>query len=249
MVVAGHDLYEEYGMVMEDGFVLSPPKVKEYLIDRVGGDGAIDLTGAFDDVFYEDREQEFVFGIINPSDFEAAKTRVSSFLHGQEHDYTLTFDPGYIYHGRFFVDEYYSKMHIGRIKVKVRAQPYKSAGVRVHEVDAQAGAYVELHPGRGSVSPVFESKMPIHVMANGVDVTLPAGSHKAVGLTVRAGKSNVYVNTGGSIRGGSASWGDLSGKTWGSVAGKRWHEIMWLDGKPAENDAYKVKIAYEVREL
>ena len=121
----------------------------------------------------------------------------------------------------------------------------------MHEVDAQAGAHLTLSPGRGRVQPVFESKMPIHVIANGVDATLPAGSHTAVGLSINSDAAEVYVNTGGSVRGGSTTWGDLKemGLTWGQLKGKRWHEVMWLKEQPVANDAYKVKIAYEVKEL
>ena len=49
------------------------------------------------------------------------------------------------------------RMHDRRIKVKVSANPYKSAGLKVHVIDAQAGANLRLLPGRGRVRPVFES--------------------------------------------------------------------------------------------
>ena len=143
------------------------------------------------------------------------------------------------------------RMHDRRIKVKVSANPYKSAGLKVHVIDAQAGANLRLLPGRGRVRPVFESAMPCHVVAGGVDVVLPPGSHTAVGLTVRDGASDVYVNTGGSLRGGTTSWGDLKerGLAWGGLKGKRWNEAMYMAGAPAPNEAYQVKIAYEVLEL
>lgn len=252
IVIDGVDVESRFGLILTDESVFSPPVVKTYLLDLPGGDGSLDATEAFGDVLYNNREDVLVFLVDSPpSEFERVKTDVARFLHGRVCNYTLSADPGYTYRGRFEVDEYYQKACFQKIKIKVTADPYKSADIKVHEVDAQAGAHLTLKPGRGRVQPVFESQMPIHVIANGVDVVLPAGSHTAVGLTIRDGASEVYVNTGGSGEGGSATWGDISAESlsWGSLNGKRWHEVMWIAGEPAPNDAYKVKIAYEVKEL
>lgn len=252
VVVNGVDLESRYGLRLTGDSEFNPPQPKSYLLDLPGGDGSLDVTEAFGDVLYENREDTMVFYVVadpGAGAFERLKTDLFRFLHGRAYDYTLPFDPGYIYHGRFSVDEAYMRMHYRRIKIKVVSNPYKSAGWKTHNVDAQAGAHLVLHPGRGRVRPVFESKMPVHVISNGVDVTLPAGSHTAVGLTIRSGAAEVYVNTGGSIRGGSTRWSDLAGKTWGDLKGKRWYEAMWVEAPPAVNESYQVKIAYEVLEL
>lgn len=252
VVVNGVDLEARYGLRLTGDSEFSPPAPKSYLLDLPGGDGSLDATESFGDVLYENREDTMVFFVDaapGAREFERVKTDLMRFLHGKAYDYVLPHDPGYVYHGRFAVDEAYMRMHYRRVKVKVTADPYKSAGVKTHVVDAQAGAHLTLLPGRGRVSPVFESKMPVHVVADGVDVTLPAGSHTAVGLSIRSGHAGVYVNTGGTNKGGSASWSDLAGMTWAQVKAKRWHEVMWIGGAPAENEAYKVKIAYEVKEL
>lgn len=252
VIVGGVDLEARFGLRLTNDSEFNPPKPKRYLLDLPGGDGSLDVAEAFGDVLYEDREDTMVFSCrADPGAeaFERLKTDLLRFLHGRMYDYGLPFDPGYVYHGRFSVDEAYMRMHYRRVKVVVVANPYKSAGVKVHEVDAQAGAHLSLMPGRGRVSPVFESKMPIHVVADGVDATLPAGSHTAVGLSIRSGDAEVYVNTGGSIKGGTTTWGDLNSTTWGTLKAKRWHEAMWTGGAPAESDAYKVRIAYEVLEL
>lgn len=252
ITVNGVDLEKRFGVLLTDETSLNPPAVKSYLLDLPGGNGSLDVTEAFGDVLYENRKDVLVFLVDSPpSEFERVKTDVARFLHGREYDYTLDVDPGYIYHGRFEVDEYYQKACLQKMKIRVSANPYKSAGLKVHVVDAQAGANLRLLPGRGRVRPVFESAMPCHVVAGGVDVVLPPGSHTAVGLTVRDGSSDVYVNTGGALRGGTTSWGDLKGRglAWGGLKGKRWNEAMYMAGAPAPNEAYQVKIAYEVLEL
>jgi len=251
LVIGGKGTETDFGLHLLRSMELNPPEPKVYTVDIPGGDGVIDLTEAIaGDTVFSNRRQAFEFDAFG--DFEAAKTGLSRFLHGRTYDYTIPGDPEYIYRGRFSVDSYREiRTGRGRIRVEVDAQPYKSAGMRVHVVDAQAGANLVLKPGRGRVQPVFESAMPCHVVAGGVDVVLPPGSHTAVGLTVRDGASDVYVNTGGALRGGTTTWSDLKerGITWGDLKGKRWHEVMYMAGAPAPNEAYQVKIAYEVLEL
>lgn len=252
VIVGGVDLEARFGLRLTNDSEFNPPRPKRYLLDLPGGDGSLDVTEAFGDVLYEDREDVLVFHVAadpGAQAFARLKTEVFRFLHGRALDYVLPFDPGYVYHGRFAVDEAYMRMHHRRIKATVTANPYKSAGVKTHEVDAQAGAHLVLKPGRGRVRPVFESQMPIHVISNGVDAVLPAGSHTAAGLSIRDGESEVYVNTGGAVKGGNTAWGDLKGKKWGDLKGKKWHEAMWLVGPPEPSGPYRVKIAYEVLEL
>lgn len=252
VIVGGVDLSVRFGLRLTDDSEFRAPSVKMNMLDLPGGDGSLDATEVFGDVLYENREDSMVFAAeCDPGAqaFERLKTDISRFLHGRSFDYVLPHDPGYIYHGRFAVDEAYARMHYRRVKLKVTSRPYKSAGVKVHEVDAQAGAHLSLLPGRGRVRPVFESSMPIHVISNGIDVTLPSGSHTAVGLTIRDGASDVYVNTGGSVRGGSTAWADLAAESWGNLKTHRWHQAMWTEAPPAANEAYIVRIAYEVLEL
>lgn len=249
MIVDGHDLFTEFGLVMGDDMSLRPPAVKENLLENPGGDGPIDFTEATGTVLFERREQEFLFGVVNPADFEATKSAVMSFLHGRWHDYELTFDHGYTYSGRFFVDEHYSKIHFGFIRVTVSANPYKSGGLVTHEADAQAGVTVHLQPGRGRVRPVIESQMPCHVICNGVDVVLPAGSHTAIGLYVERGASDMYLNTGGYGNGGNTTWADVDALKNSDIDALAWYQLMWLNGNPSDNPAYHVRVSYEIKEL
>ena len=107
LIVNGVDLSTEYGMILLDGYTLSPPEPKTYTVDIPGGDGVIDLTeGLTGDVAYNNREQEFTFAIIDVDNWERSKTMISNFIHGRLYDYKMTMDPEYTYHGRFTVEEY-----------------------------------------------------------------------------------------------------------------------------------------------
>ena len=83
LIVNGVDLTEKFKMVLSDGYTLTPPSPKTYIIDIPGGHGKLDLTESlFGDVPYDNRKQEFTFYIINVEDFEKAKTEISNMLHG-----------------------------------------------------------------------------------------------------------------------------------------------------------------------
>lgn len=250
VIVSGVSLCDEYDLVLSN-FAATPPEPKFYEIDVPGGDSIIDTTESLSgDVSYSQRKFEFEFFVEDSvSQYEKTKTSIMSFLHGKKLTFSLSWDAGYLYTGRFKVSMVKSYRSAGRITISVKAEPYKTAGSRVVEVDAQAGAYVSLSPGRGRVQPVFQCSMPLHVISNGIDVTLPAGTHTAVGLWVQRGASDVYVNSSGSASIGNTAWSDLAGKRWGDLAGKRWHEIGWMGGSPPANASYSVKISYEIKEL
>ena len=129
LVVNGVDLYDEFGLVMTDKYEMRPPDPKYYLVDIPGGDGSIDATEAIaGDVAYGERTHKFDLLCCYPKDFERTKTAVSNFLHGRRCEWKVSFDPEYFYTGRMHVDEYYSKMHHGVIRIVGTADPYKTKG-------------------------------------------------------------------------------------------------------------------------
>lgn len=251
IMIGGVSLYERFGIVLED-FEEIPPEPKIYQIDNPGGDSTIDLTEVLSgDISYNDRSFEFIFFITrtNYQAFSTTKSLLMSFLHGKEFTFSLSWDAGYTYTGRFKVNEIKTSFTVGRVVLEVTAKPYKSGGFQVVEVSGQTGSVVHLTPGRGRVQPVFESDMPLHVIGNGVDVQLPAGSNTAVGLFIKAGASDVYVNSGASVRGGTLTYADLKTMTYAEMKTYRWYQLYYLNNKPEGNPVYNVRIGYEIKEL
>lgn len=201
LIVNGVDLTIRYQMILLDGYTLSPPEPKTYTVDIPGGDGVIDLTNSLTgDVSFKNRQQEFVFMVVNPDSFERVKTDVSNFLHGKSFDYQMTMDPGYTYHGRFIVDGYSHKLYsypglVGTFSIKIDADPYKLKKHMTYNLNAAGGKMFRLESGRKPVHPVIECKQSSTVRWKDVIIQVPVGTYRLNDVLFTQGYNEIYINS------------------------------------------------------
>lgn len=222
-VVGGVDLQERFGLVMTDESVLGPPPLKRCEVDVPGGDGSIDLSDALSGgPVYGNREHSLVLRmeVDGPREFERVKTEVSNLLHGRRLRYELTCDPGYSYEGRFEVDEYYSRMRSGCIRLKVAADPYKLKERCTCRVNAAGGVTVDLPVGRKRVCPTVEVGRPALVSWQGRSWRLEPGAARIRDLWIEQGASTVTVNTCPEYC--VAYWRDDPGAAWAAAPHETW---------------------------
>ena len=241
LVVNGVDLSVTYQMALLDGYTLEPPEPKTYTVDIPGGNGIIDLTEALaGDVVYENRNQEFEFAILYPDDYEKIKTKISNFLHGRSYDYTMTMDPGYTYHGRFTIESYefesYAGDIVGRIKVKIEANPYKKKASMAYKLNATGGKLYRFESGRRKVHPTIECEQPCFVTWNGEETIVPAGTYRLNDVVFSQGFNELWVNT---KRFFDITWDEIAeggqfASTWDDLDGMRWDEIHMLGQSTAD---------------
>ena len=232
LIVNGVDLSIRFQMVLLDGYTLEPPEPKTYTVDIPGGNGVIDLTEALTgDVAYKNRKQEFTFAVIDVKNFEKVKTEVSNFLHGRAFDYTMTMDPGYTYHGRFYVDSYsheaYANGLLGQFKITVDANPYKLKEHCSYRLNATGGKLYRFESGRRPVHPVLECSQPCFVAFKGVETIIPAGTYRLNDVVFYNGVNEIYLNTSrlwfvvwdevGEGKNYAITWNDASSNTWDSI--------------------------------
>lgn len=234
VIVNGTDLSNVFKMVLVDGFTLSPPTPKTYLVDIPGGNGKLDLTSALiGDTVYDNRAQSFIFKIIDVDDFESVKTNISNFLHGKEFDYELTWDPGYTYHGRFKITSYTKETFnigkIGTIQIDVDAEPYKRKEDQVFKIDAVGGTMIYLNSGRLRVRPLIETTGFLKVIFNNKLINLPQGTWKINDMLLTEGVNELYLNSY-SIH--NLKWKDLKNNsiTWAGFKDKRLFEWYKSNG-------------------
>lgn len=242
LIVNGVDLSIRFQMVLLDGYTLSPPKPKTYTVDIPGGNGVIDLTESLTgDVAYNQREQEFIFAVIDVDNFEKVKTEVSNFLHGKAFDYTMTMDPGYTYHGRFSVEEYshsaYSDGIVGSFKVKVVANPYKLKEQSTYKLNATGGHLFRLWCGRRPVHPTFECTETSYITWNGEEIVVPSGTYRLNDVLFKEGWNEIWINTNRLFY---TTWGEVAEDgnlktTWDEAKELRWDEIGYKLTKTDSN--------------
>ena len=172
MIVNGVDITEKFKMVLLDGYTLTPPSPKTYVVDIPCGNGSLDLTESLlGDTAYENRKDKFEFSVIYPEDYELVKNQIINMLHGRAFDYKLTMDPDYTYHGRFTVESYERKAYanglVGTITISTDSNPFKHKELQIYKIKAIGGCNYSFESGREPVCPVFESEVPIKVIYNG----------------------------------------------------------------------------------
>jgi hypothetical protein len=237
VVVDGVDISDRFSLALLKGTTLSPPEPKTYTIDIPGGNGVIDLTSALTgDVAFNDRTQEFTFIGVNHDSWEATKTKVMNFLHGRSLDYSLSWDPGYTYHGRFSVSSFEEtdlhRHEVGTIVISVTADPYKSKGTQAYKLNATGGKLYRFESGRRKVHPVIECDQVCFftLLPDGDEITVPAGTYRLNDVLFEQGMNECWINTQKFY---DVTWqllgeGDTLQKTWGELADTRWDEVHLL---------------------
>lgn len=200
LIVGGVDLSEKFKMVLADGYTLSPPQPKTYIVDIPGSNGKLDLTEALlGDVAYDNRSQEFIFYVIKAEDFERIKTEITTFLHGKAFDYKITMDPEYTYHGRFTIDSYehgvYDIGKVGCIKVIIDADPFKYKEPKVYRISGVGGNIYNFPCGRKSVMPTIDASGRLRIIYNRKQIILYQGSWCVNDLLFTSGSNEVYFNS------------------------------------------------------
>lgn len=192
MKAAGLDTYEDLGLLMTVEEMV-PPAPKFYTVDIPGGNGSINLTKVLSgDTAYENRAMKFVFTMTDPSeDFEKKKTQVSNLLHGQEHDFVLSFDPEYTYRGWFSVDSYVRRGQLRQITVNIDAEPFKHKAEKTEVVDVADGATVFFASGRKMVRPRFEFTADTVMVYENVRYVMPAGTYTINDVWFKEGANKV----------------------------------------------------------
>lgn len=211
LIVNGVDICSRFGLILIDGYELSPPSPKTYTLDIPGANGSIDLTEVLmGDVAYENRSQTLTFQIIMEHDYETGymmtdkdveyiKTQVSNYLHGKSFDYQFTFDPDYTYHGRFSVDSYghsaYSSALLTEIKVTIDANPYKKKDAKSYRFNAYGGRWYNLESGRRKVRPTIQCGVSTNIQCGDMALTVPAGTYRLNDVFFEEGINRFYINS------------------------------------------------------
>lgn len=227
LVVDGVNTFDDLELVMAERD-MPPAPVKTYVIDIPGSHGEVDLTDAFlGDAAYGNREFSFAFELLNETlDIEDVRDRVVALLHGKEKDFALTFDEGYTYRGRFFVDSTKTNGPVQRFVVRVNAQPFKTKGMKTEFVGIHGGVVAYLSSGRKMVQPTFEFSADTVVVFEGRRYVVPAGTWKLEDVWFKEGVNAVtFVDANMQS---AILWEELARYTWGEVAEKPLYE--WYHG-------------------
>ena len=248
VIVNGVDLQKEYGLYLLKDSEFLPPKPKLYYLDVPGSNGSLDVSECFGEVLYENRKDTFIFHLSNPT--QEIKNQIIKFLHGKTYSYTLSFDKGYTFTGRFNVISAHTNVYSAQIKCEVISKPYKSAGRRSNTLNAKYGVTCILDVGQGRSCPVFECERQCQILWNNRSWIIPAGKHKITSIGASLGFNEIYLCTQDLPSATINTWHSVSARIWSGVDNLRYHELR-EPKKPAVDPSagYDVTITYEKLEI
>lgn len=187
--------YEDLNLVLSAVYI--PPAVaKTNYIEIPGGDGTVDLTEAFGEVKYNDRECSFTFTVFPGDDFEEKKREVSNRLNGKRCKITLDKDPEFYWDGRCFLDDYATDRNLLQIVVRAIVRPYKMKQVETKAVFPAGEATTKrLLNGRKTVIPTITNTATADIVFGGQTYTIKAGTHRLLNIELVEGENVVMVTS------------------------------------------------------
>lgn len=192
MTVDGLDTFKDLGLYMEVT-ENNPPSPKFYTVDVPGGDGNINLTRVLtQDTVYDNREIKLKFTLAQPGqDFEQFKSLLYGMWHGQEKDFSFSFDEPYTYHGWFSFGSQKREGHLRQLELTIDADPYKKKGTKVENFNVSDGFVAHLDSGRKRVQPTFEFSADTIVVFEGERYVIPKGTHTINDVWFKLGTNDI----------------------------------------------------------
>lgn len=123
----GKHSYWDWGLILSEAPVVSPPKPKEKLVDVPGADGSLDLTETLTGkVQYEMRDITCKFTMMHPRErWPEMYSDILNHLHGKTVEITLDNDQDWAYIGRAKVDKWEPGQAVANLTIKAKVAPYK----------------------------------------------------------------------------------------------------------------------------
>lgn len=215
VVVDGVPLCATYRMAVTN-YADKPPATRTSTVSIPGRDGVLDLsewlTGA---PVFDKRTITITLSPLDTHDWSSVETTLTALrnmLHGRRLEFTLSWDAGYTYAGRFEVTSQTLYDETAAIKLTITADPYKSRGVMHYELDGELGKTYTIDGPAHAVVPTITCHTRALVNVNGQTVDLQPGVWINRDLELHNGKNRVTINTTPDY--GTAIWRDYAGITW-----------------------------------
>lgn len=202
--------YKDWGLLLTDRPVISPPAVKTTYVDIPGADSHLDLTEELThDVKYKNRDIKCSFHVLaDRKNWHNIYSNIQDYLHGQKLKIILDEDPCYYYEGRCEVDSWESSKVNSKIVIKANVEPYKNerfSSLEAWEWDSfnfetgiirdyadivVDGSYdLTIEGARKKVVPTFITTGEVSVEFDGRTYNLPAGTSKILNIIIVEGKN------------------------------------------------------------
>lgn len=123
--------YHDWGLILRERPVVSPPKPKTKLVDVLGTHGSLDIsTKLTGQVMYEMREITCELTVIGNRDgWEQVYSEILNYLQGLLMEITLDHDPDYFWTGRAEISKWNPGQATAEMTIKAKVSPYKTSRI------------------------------------------------------------------------------------------------------------------------
>lgn len=218
VIIGGHDVYQEWGLVAKSRLHVAQPAVKTHFIDVPGGDGQLDyssiLTGK---ARYGRRTGSWEFWLRPGDRWAEVFSSILMSIHGQKLRLVLTDDPDYFYTGRVVVNMFRSDEKSSTVVLDYNLEPYKYIAdstkgydwlwddlfdniiyYGTFDVDGEKERNL-INPSKLEVRPTFICSREMSVTYDGITHTLVKGENKAGSVVLQPGDNRMTFTGHGRI--------------------------------------------------
>lgn len=125
----GKHTYWDWGLLLREHPVVSPPVPKTKLVEVPGSDGHIDLSEVLTgQIHYEMREITCKFTMMAARDrWPSLYSEILNFLHGKRMKITLDNEQDFYYTGRVEISEWNPGQTVAELTIKATVSPFKTS--------------------------------------------------------------------------------------------------------------------------
>lgn len=225
-----HDMGMRIGRDWKDE--LPDPVTHEVSVPGAPG-GTLDLTEALTgDVSYKGRKQTCTLYLdCDEENIKDAMSRLTNAWHGRRLHYSLGWDQGFTYAGRFSLSWDHYAWGRAKCKLTIDADAFKVKENNVYKLNAAAGRLCYFVCGRVPTHPTIECKAPTVVVWQGRRTMLGVGTWRLRNVLFTQGVNEIWLDSSPVV---TTLWTDLAGggrhaMTWKEAAQFRWAEVAAVD--------------------
>lgn len=218
VLIAGHDLYKEWGLVPKERLHVAQPEVKTSYVDIPGSDGSLDystiLTGK---IRYGQRTGSWSFWLRPKEKWPEIYREILAAFHGQEVKAILTDDSDHFYSGRITVNAWKSNEKASEITLDYNFDPYRYVVSGSGDRDwlwndlfdnviyygrfdvAGEMARNLINPGAVEISPTIICSEPMMLSFDGKEHELMRGENKNGAIILSPGNNKMTFKGNGRV--------------------------------------------------
>ena len=206
MTVIRNVYFDEYRTFDDFSLVLTSHTIgsadaKTETVNIDGADGVLDLTEYFGDINFKNRTLSFEFSsIIDSKYFPELYSAVQNYFNGRRMRILIDNDPYHYYMGRVSVDDWKSNKAVGKISIKVDAEPYKYHINETIITYTIAGEKTLIYPNdRMKVVPSIELSSAMQVTWKDSQFNLSQGVQKVPEIEFEFGQNTLTFKGTGTV--------------------------------------------------